>query len=180
MSQSDFESPLVPREIADAPDVENVPVANWMHTLSQTVMEMHYELRRIGERLGGITGSGAQNATQGSASPLPGMPGGPEGATGAPGGAHGLSLGDKLRHIAATEETVLGGYVVDFLAERADALERERDQWRAEALKAQEDRGDLLIDLRNVREVDGLESAMRTSAGARMRDWLARRLGGTQ
>lgn len=46
-----------------------------------------------------------------------------EGATGAPGGAHDLSLGDKLRHIAATEETVLGGYVVDFLADRADALE---------------------------------------------------------
>lgn len=52
MTRSSFESPLMPRELADAPDIENVPVANWMHTLSQTVMEMHYELRQIGERLG--------------------------------------------------------------------------------------------------------------------------------
>jgi len=35
-----------------------------------------------------------------------------------------LSLGDTLRHIADSEASVLGGYVVERLAERADALER--------------------------------------------------------
>jgi hypothetical protein len=90
MSQSDFESPLVPREIADAPDVENVPVADWMHTLSQTVMEMHYELRQIGERLGvpaeddesaglypAVEGNGECGAYDEETSALCGEPAGP-------------------------------------------------------------------------------------------------------
>jgi hypothetical protein len=135
MSQSDFESPLVPREIADAPDIDNVPVADWMHTLSQTVMEMHDELRRIGERLGGITASGAQNAPQGSASPLPGIPGGPEGATGAPGGTGEVGLGDALREQAARGTSAERRRALSALADRADALQR-----RAAEAAAAEDR----------------------------------------
>lgn len=96
---------------------------------------------------------------------------------GAQGGAGGL--GDAIRE-NLTIRPLHGTMTVSQIADRADALERERDQWRAEALKAQEDRGDLIIDLRNMREVDGLESTMRTSAGARMRDWLASQLGGAQ
>jgi hypothetical protein len=49
-----------------------------------------------------------------------------------------ISLGDKLRHIAATEETVLGGYVVDLLAYRADELERERYEAKERARLAVE------------------------------------------
>lgn len=148
MTRSSFESPLMPREIADAPDIENIPVANWMHTLSQTVMDMHQMLREIRDGLAtqpdpdggvemttaeweGFTGSGAQNAPQGSVSPLPGIPGGPEGATGAPGGAGEVGLGDAIRTLMTTqhEPTRLSVALpvgdLRALAERADALERD-------------------------------------------------------
>jgi hypothetical protein len=237
MTQSDFESPLMPRELADVPDIENVPAASSMHTLMGAFVDLHQEVRemraevgnalhaarpatsgargagraqaaaqraldeqraagtppnltlgerirlaaegpnvpystrsylerlatdadtltRVGERLvaaaqpdpdGGVdmttaewegfTGSGAQNAPQGSASPLPGIPGGPEGATGAPGGAGEVGLGDALRAIIPATYTDDGYFGVTALeigqfAERADALERDLDATKEQA-----------------------------------------------
>lgn len=49
--QSQFESPLVPMEIADAPDIENVPVASSMHVLMEAVVEIHHDVRQIREAL---------------------------------------------------------------------------------------------------------------------------------
>lgn len=45
--QSQFESPLVPVELADAPDIENVPVAESTHALMEAVVEMHHDVRQI-------------------------------------------------------------------------------------------------------------------------------------
>ncbi|MCP2265549.1 hypothetical protein ACFQHV_01100 [Promicromonospora thailandica] len=45
--QAAFESPLVPMEIADAPDIDNVPVAQSTHALMGAVVEMHQDVREV-------------------------------------------------------------------------------------------------------------------------------------
>lgn len=46
-----FEHPDFPREIADAPDIENVPAAESMHTLMGAVAEIHHGVRQILEAM---------------------------------------------------------------------------------------------------------------------------------
>lgn len=46
-----FEHPDFPREIADAPDIENIPAAESMHALMGAVAELHEEFRALGERI---------------------------------------------------------------------------------------------------------------------------------
>lgn len=46
-----FEHPDFPREIADAPDIENIPVAESMHALMGAVAEIHTGVRQIQEAL---------------------------------------------------------------------------------------------------------------------------------
>lgn len=48
---SAFESPLVPTEVADAPDIKNVPAADSMHTLMGAVAEIHHGVRQILEAM---------------------------------------------------------------------------------------------------------------------------------
>ena len=48
----DFEHPMMPREIADAPDIDNVPAASSMHALMGAVVEMNAEIRRVANHLG--------------------------------------------------------------------------------------------------------------------------------
>lgn len=77
----------------------------------------------------------------------------------------------------ADSDEVIGASLADVpaLLAEVERLQRERDQWKAEALRAQEERTDLIADLRDMRsDGDGLESTMRTSAGARMSKWVAR------
>lgn len=47
MNQSQWESPLVPTEVADAPDIENVPAAQSAHALMEAVVEIHGGVREI-------------------------------------------------------------------------------------------------------------------------------------
>jgi hypothetical protein len=46
-----FEHPDFPREIADAPDIDNVPAASSMHTLMGAVAEIHTGVRQILESM---------------------------------------------------------------------------------------------------------------------------------
>jgi hypothetical protein len=45
--RSSFESPVVPVEVADAPDIDNVPAASSAHELMGAVVEMHQDVRQV-------------------------------------------------------------------------------------------------------------------------------------